>query len=38
MVNKEHKNIEGSYVKFVSYTGKYPCLCMGVLTLIIDNK
>lgn len=24
-------------VKFISYTGKYPCLCMGVLTLEIDG-
>ena len=25
-------------IKFVSYTGKYPCLCMGVLTLNIDGE
>lgn len=25
-------------VKFVSYTGKYPSLCMGKLTLEIDGK
>ena len=25
-------------VKFVSYTGEYPCLCNGVLTLEIDGK
>ena len=25
-------------VKFVSYTGKWPCLCMGVLTVKIDDK
>ena len=25
-------------VKFVSYTGKYPNLCSGVLTLRIDDK
>ena len=25
-------------IKFVSYTGKYPCLCHGVLTLNIDGK
>ena len=25
-------------IEFVSYTGKYPCLCMGTLTLKIDGK
>lgn len=25
-------------IEFVSYTGKYPCLCHGVLTLKIDDK
>lgn len=25
-------------IKFVSYTGEYPCLCFGVLTLLIDGK
>lgn len=25
-------------IEFVSYTGKPPCLCMGVLTLKIDGK
>lgn len=25
-------------VKFVSYDGKYPCLCMGTLVLEIDGK
>lgn len=25
-------------VKFVNYTGKYPNLCSGILTLEIDNK
>ena len=25
-------------IKFVSYTGKYPCLCSGILTLNIDGK
>ena len=24
-------------IKFISYTGEYPCLCMGVLTLEIDG-
>ncbi len=31
--NKENKN-----VKFISYNGKYPCLCSGVLTLEIEGK
>lgn len=26
------------HVEFVSYTGDYPCLCMGILTLRIDGK
>lgn len=25
-------------VEFVSYSGKWPCLCMGELTLKIDDK
>lgn len=25
-------------VKFISYDGKYPNLCSGILTLLIDNK
>lgn len=25
-------------IKFISYTGKHPCLCSGVLTLNIDGK
>lgn len=25
-------------VEFVKYTGKYPCLCLGVLTLLIDGE
>ena len=31
-----NNNIE-SHVKFVSYTGEYPCLCSGILTLEIDG-
>lgn len=26
------------HVKFISYTGKYPNLCRGILTLEIDGK
>lgn len=25
-------------IEFVSYTGEYPCLCIGTLTLKIDGK
>lgn len=25
-------------IEFEDYTGKYPCLCMGVLTLRIDGE
>ena len=28
----------GADIKFVSYTGHYPNLCHGVLTLLIDGK
>lgn len=37
LVNKP-KEVSTSRVKFISYTGKYPCLCSGVLTLEIDGK
>lgn len=36
LVNKNKLN--KSRVKFISYTGKYPNLCSGVLTLEIDGK
>ena len=36
LVNK--KNLNTSRVKFISYTGEYPTLCSGVLTLEIDGK
>lgn len=36
MINRN--NSETSHVKFVSYTGKYPNLCSGDLTLKIDNE
>lgn len=26
------------HVEFVDYNGKFPCLCMGTLTLNIDGK
>ena len=25
-------------VEFISYDGKYPCLCMGTLTIKVDDK
>lgn len=31
-------NNETKHVNFVSYTGSYPNLCSGVLTLEIDGK
>ncbi len=31
-------NNETQHVKFISYTGKYPNLCSGILTLEIDGK
>ena len=36
LVNKKNSNT--SRVKFISYTGEYPNLCSGVLTLEIDGK
>lgn len=35
LINKNNKT--GEHVKFVSYTGSYPNLCSGVLTLEIDG-
>ena len=35
LVNKKNSNT--SRVKFISYTGEYPNLCRGVLTLEIDG-
>lgn len=33
-----HNNNESNHVKFVSYTGSYPNLCSGILTLEIDGN
>ena len=30
--------LETKHVKFISYTGKYPYLCNGILTLEIDGR
>lgn len=39
LIKKENDNrLENEHVKFVSYTGSYPNLCSGTLTLIIDNE
>ena len=35
VINKKPRH---SQVEFVSYTGSWPCLCVGVLTLEIDGK
>ena len=35
LINKD--NNTNSHVKFVSYTGRYPNLCSGILTLEIDG-
>lgn len=32
-----NQNNDNAHVKFVSYDGKYPCLCMGTLILEIDG-
>lgn len=37
MVINNNKN-NGNRVRFISYTGEYPNLCSGVLTLEIDGK
>ena len=37
MLTTRYGNIKPSRVKFVSYTGEFPNLCSGVLTLEIDG-
>lgn len=37
LINRNNSNIT-RHVKFVSYTGKWPSLCNGVLTLEIDGE
>lgn len=32
------KSNNTKHVEFVDYNGKFPCLCMGTLTLNIDGK
>lgn len=36
LINRTENN--GEHVEFVSYTGRYPNLCSGLLTLRIDGK
>lgn len=38
MLVNTNKEDNVSHVKFVSYTGKWPNLCSGILTLIIDGE
>lgn len=33
-----YKQTETEHVKFISYDGTYPCLCMGTLILEIDGE
>ena len=33
-----HNFDNNKHVKFISYTGKYPNLCLGILTLEIDGE
>lgn len=35
LINKNYDT--KSHVKFINYTGRYPSLCMGILTLEIDG-
>lgn len=37
LINQDKENVTG-HVKFISYTGKYPHLCCGDLTLEIDGE
>ena len=32
------KTTSGKKIEFISYSGKYPNLCSGVLTVLIDGK
>lgn len=38
MLVREEQNKKVGHVEFMSYTGKYPSLCMGILTLKIDGE
>lgn len=38
IITKYREPTQGNSVKFISYTGRYPNLCSGVLTLEIEGK
>lgn len=38
LIHKAKEESPSNRVKFISYNGKYPCLCSGVLILEIDGK
>lgn len=38
MLISNYNKSNGNRVRFISYTGRYPNLCSGVLTLEIDGK
>ena len=38
LINQKPNDINFEHVEFISYTGKWPSLCMGILTLKIDGK
>lgn len=38
MLVNANNNATESHVKFISYTGRWPNLCNGILTLEIDGK
>lgn len=38
MLVNTNANTAESHIKFISYTGKWPNLCSGILTLEIDGK
>ena len=38
MIAKYTEHVPGNPVKFISYTGRYPNLCSGILTLEIEGN
>ena len=37
-IREELTPINTEMVKFISYSGSYPCLCSGKLKIVVDNK
>lgn len=37
VINRDYDK-DNEHIKFISYTGKYPNLCSGILTLEIDGE